>query len=752
MYYYKYNFFCNKLNLKKIIDNFFPLECCNNILLLKNPKIITLAKNKNTASFVVNVDDLLKTEEYVKNTPSFKFDKKYKSSVSANDKQIIKSKKGKNKLVKDKHKNDDAKNFVRNEENIFVSDSVVRTNLKSRKIGLKNRKAKVKLENSSLSSINSFVDNEKDKEIIRPKSIFLDSPISVEDLSLKINVHEAEIITYLFLNKSVSATINQILDFDIASEVIEHYGFSISKISPNVESTSIINASSDKKEFNYTSNRPPIITILGHVDHGKTTLLESILKVNLVNKEQGGITQSIHSYEVVHEYNSKTFNLIFLDTPGHQSFKSIRFRGARVTDIILLVIAVDDGVKPQTIESIEYIKDMSLNCIVVLTKADKMIDNIQKIKEDLANYSLLSDEWGGDTQFISVSAINGNNINDLLSKICILSSSMNLVADNKEDASGVIIDSFIDKKQGLLTTIVIKNGTLNIGDLIASENSFGKVKRIINSVGKNIRSALPSSIVEVLCFSSTPDAGSNFYTFTTEKEVKKYCADYVPLKKDSFSLMSLNKRVSSDLETTKKKLPLLIKADTQGSLEAIIDLLSNISQGKVQINTINASLGNITNNDVELAYSTSSSILGFNVSALPQISLSIKKYRLNFKVFHVIYDLFDHVQNLMLDLLEPEYNYVLIGNLNIQSVFNMNKGFIAGCIVTSGKVKINSFIKVYRNDLIIHEGYVTSLKQIKNDVEEVLAPDECGLMSDFHEWQKSDLIEIYDTTIKDKKL
>nr|ARW64979.1 translation initiation factor 2 [Polysiphonia sertularioides] len=750
MYHYKYNFFCNKSNLKKIISNLFFTECCNDILTLKNPKVIILTNSKSNSSFSFNVNSILKTEDYTKSTVSFKFDKKYKSSPSPNDKEIPKNKKGKNKLVKDKHKNDDTKNFVRNDDNLFENKPKVRSNLKVRKTGAKNKK--VKPDDSNLNSIGSTLSKNESYKGSYLKSISLDGPISIQNLSLKMNIHEAEIITYLFLRKSVSATINQILDFDIAYEVVRHYGFSLSKSVSPTENLIINDSSVITKYSSSTSSRPPIITILGHVDHGKTTLLECILKANLVNKEEGGITQAICGYEVRHEYNSQKSILVFLDTPGHQSFKSMRIRGAKITDIILLVVAVDEGIKPQTLECIEYVKYMSLKCIVVVTKCDSGINNEQKIKEDLAKHGLLSDDWGGEIPFISVSAKSNYNITNLLSKICFLSSSINLLCDIEQCASGIIIDSSIDKKRGTLTSLVVKNGTLNVGDLVAAESSFGKVKRIINSLGNKIDSALPSSIVEVLCFSLPPKAGSTFYTFTNEKEAKQYSSKYSSVKLNNFSSTSLNKRVSSDLKSNKKELTLLIKADTQGSLEAIMDLLSHIPQLKVQINIVSSSLGNISNNDIELANSTSSLILAFNVNPLPEISVSIKKYQLNCQVFCVIYDLFDYVHSLMINLLDPEYNHVLIGNLNIQSVFNINKGCIAGCVVTTGKVKINSFIKVYRHNTNIYEGYIISLKQSKNDVSEVLAPNECGLMSDFYDWQKSDLIEAYDSIIKDKKL
>ena len=319
-------------------------------------------------------------------------------------------------------------------------------------------------------------------------------------------------------------------------------------------------------------------------------------------------------------------------------------------------------------------------------------------------------------------------------------------------ASGTVIDTILHKKQGLITTMIIQNGTLRVGDIVVSDNLLGRVKSIIHSSEVRVQSSYPSSVVRILCFSSIPKAGSYFYCFNSEKEAKKYIIKSSDLLTSDLSFQSLNTRISFYDQIPRKQLKLIIKSDTQGSLEAIIELFSTISQLKVQINVIDASFGNVTNNDIDLSIASQAPIIAFNVNLLPQISNLIKKHQINFKMFNIIYDLLEYVQKLMLDILEPEYANILIGNAIVQTIFKNNKGSVAGCIVSSGKVIMNSYINVHRNNIIVHKGYITSLKYTKNDVTEVVSPSECGLMSDFQDWQKSDLIEVYEMVLKEKVL
>lgn len=734
----------NKYKLRKLHCFCFHMDYYDDILILKSPKL--LQQIITDSHFSLKVDDIITgNSNNVKVLSSAKFDKKNKSTVNVEQKDSSKSKKSKNKLNKNKHRSDtqSANKIVHLEEDLFSSEIISRNGLKTRKSFLKNKKNKTKNQN---------LDIHRDNETLNDvsKDVLLDKVLSIKDLSTRIHVPEAEIITYLFLNKGISATINQALDCEICADIVEYYGLNVSKANLNK-----VDFQKHKEKYDFSSSsveRSPVITVLGHVDHGKTTLLDSILKLNLVNKESGGITQSMSGYEITYLYQNEKYKLIFLDTPGHESFKAIRLRGAKITDIVLLIIAMDDGLKEQTLEAIKYIKKMSLSCIVVITKSDTSSDNLDKIKDSLSKQDLLCEDWGGSTILVQVSALKGHNIDLLLSNICSLAKSKNLYANPQQAASGVIIDTLVDQKQGNITNLIVQNGTLKVGNVLVSDNLLGRVKSILDTYGNKVNLTGPSSVVRVLCFSSIPKAGSDFCCFDNEKEAKKHIAEYYHLIKPDLSFQFLNTRVSFDSKIPSKQLKLIIKADSQGSLEAIINLFSNISQQKVKINVIAASFGNITNNDIDLSVASESPILAFNVSLLPQIMILIKKYQINFKMFNIIYDLLDYVKSMMLDIVEPEYANVLVGNVVVQNVFKTNKGYVAGCIVSSGRININSYINVLRNNIKIYNGYIKSLKYTKNDVEEVLSPSECGLMSDFQDWQKSDLIEVYDVTLKDKVL
>nr|YP_009398052.1 translation initiation factor 2 [Gredgaria maugeana]ARW67238.1 translation initiation factor 2 [Gredgaria maugeana] len=747
-----YYIFPYEFNFVNIFNNYTFLGYYDDILLLKNPKLLS-AISQNLS--IVTKKSSVKDDLTSLSTSLNKFDKKYRSNVHQQD--LIKAKKSKVKLIKNKQKSSDdikdAKLFVNRSDNLFTQDLLDRSSIKSPKSNSKGKKKyKLKLESSEYNSLSQdYTECQNDTNFVQlNKNILLNRPISIHNLSLKISIPEAEIITYLFLNKGISATINDVIDLSIIRSIAENYGFNL------VESPSLKDVDNYTVEClnrsHKTVKRDPVITILGHVDHGKTSLLDSILKTNLVSRESGGITQSIAGYEIVWDYQLKQQRIVFLDTPGHESFKKMRLRGAKVADIALLVIAVDDGLKPQTIEAINYIKDMNLVCIVVITKADKLLDNVPKIKQDLADYNMLCEEWGGSISVVEVSSMNGKNIDLLLSKICILSNTNNFVADPKELAAGTILEAYLDKKQGSIANIIIQNGTLKLGDLIACENLYGKVKSITNLANIKIKFSGPSSIVQILGFTSLPKAGSLFCVFRDEKSAKEYSLKHFNVKQLDLALNFLNTRITLDLSLEIKQLRLILKADTQGTLEAILDLLSNISQSRVQINIISANFGNISNTDVELAVATSSYILAFNVNISSHVNSLLKKYKINFKAFNVIYDLFNYVQGTMLDLIEPSYDKVLIGKAIVKTVFNMNKGIIAGCIVNEGKLNVKSYIYVYRNNIIVHEGFISSLKRIKNDVEEIVAINECGLMSNFELWQNLDKIEAYELITKQKTL
>nr|YP_009397445.1 translation initiation factor 2 [Dasyclonium flaccidum]ARW66631.1 translation initiation factor 2 [Dasyclonium flaccidum] len=737
-----------------VLRDYFYLSdiYADNILELRSPKLInyTEIKSFNSSSGLPNINNVVNDTISPKQN---KFEKKYKSSYSQD---IVEIKKNKNKLSKKNRKtSNDAlpgEIFIESQDELFNQDSLGLSLVKTNKLSKIKKKDKNKSgyfgNNQQVTNplnTKNFVDQ---TDFVNNNNIVIDLPLSVQELSNKLNIPEAEIITYLFLQKGMSITINEVIDISTAKEVALSYNFNILKkevtYQPNLVNNTYISDTS------YVSRRAPIITVLGHVDHGKTTLLDSILKTNFVQKEYGGITQSISGYEIDYNYNSNVYKLVFLDTPGHKAFKSMRIRGAKVTDIALLVVAADDGLKPQTIEAIKYIIEMNLSYIVVINKIDKQEKNITRIKEDLANYKVISEDWGGDVIFIEISALTGQNIDFLLSKICLLSDTQDLFSNPNQLACGFILESYLNRQQGSVANILIQNGTLNLGDVIVSSNIYGKVKSIMDTDGNKLHSSSASSIVQILGFSVIPQAGKFFEVVQSEKEAKKYCLNHID--NDNYSLKLLNNRVNISTNSNVKQFKLIIKADTQGSLEAITNLFAQIPQTKVQIYVISANFNIISNTDIELALATGSSIITFNLNINAQMINLIKKNNIVCHNFNVIYDLLDYVKSCMLNLIEPEYDRNFIGRAIVQTVFNMNKGSVAGCIVNEGKLKKMCYIHVHRNNLLVYEGLLISLKRLKDDVEEVLSINECGLMCDYSFWEKLDVINAYELVQKSKSL
>nr|QCI07300.1 Translation initiation factor 2 [Leiomenia cribrosa] len=590
----------------------------------------------------------------------------------------------------------------------------------------------------------------KDDQVLFNKEIVLDGPLTIKQLSDKLSIPEASIITWLFL-QGISVTINQVIDISIAMKVANHYSFSVLKASNDYE---VNNSLYNIKNNNILNGiqRPPIITIFGHVDHGKTSLINSIRKANSLSLEAGGITQAITAYEVNWEYLSSIYKLVFLDTPGHEAFMGMRSRGAEVTDVAILLIAADDGLKPQGIEAIKHIMSLKIPYIVAINKIDKDSVDVAKVKQQLADYNIIDKDWGGDSIIIEISALKNINIDNLLSSICKLSLSQGFKANPNSSAEGSIIEGYIDKKIGPIAIVLVKNGTLKVGDIIVAGSMYGKVKLIVNNNKVKVSEAGPSSIIQVLGFSSVPQAGLNFYCLNNEKYAKQLVSD--KLDNSHNFLKSLNTRVTfENMSNNSKQVNVILKTDTQGSIEAIIHSFSQISQEKVQINLISFGQGSISDKDLDLAVTSNSIILGFNIIASHYINTNADKQNINVQIFNVIYDLLDYIKQYMISLVDPEYDKALIGNATVQTVFNINKGIVAGCIVNSGKLRKNSYIQVYSNNILVYDGVLTSLKRLKDDVDEVKAVNECGVMClDYNLWRSFDRIEAYELIEKKKVL
>nr|YP_010197593.1 translation initiation factor 2 [Gracilaria flabelliformis subsp. simplex]UAD86009.1 translation initiation factor 2 [Gracilaria flabelliformis subsp. simplex] len=712
-----------------------------NAFLLKNPKFINSLRLIDIPSDQ-DFKSSLEIKNSVKNSDfNLRFDKKTKNIFKQDNKGKLKKKKA-DIIDSDQDQYSIFKKKTKSKLIVNTQDDLNNIGAGSIKSNKQKKKEKLK------QKLNVNVDIHDDN-----KSVIIDRPLTIEELSIKLQIPPAEIITGLFL-QGISVTVNQVVDISTAIQVAQKYNFTVVNQKHQLEVSQL-----DKLQEVDSSigiNRAPIITILGHVDHGKTSLLDAIRNTNFVSNEIGGITQSVSAYEVNYSCDSLNKKLIFIDTPGHEAFSSMRLRCTQMTDIVILIVAADDGLKPQTIEAIDYIISKKLPYIVAINKIDKMDINLSKVREQLANYNILSTDWGGDIEFVEISALKKINIDALLTSIFNLAESINLKTDPKQLAQGIILEAYLDKTKGTVVNTIILNGTLKVGEIIVSDNSYGRVKKIVNNLGHELLIAEPSSILQVLGFYSVPQPGKYFHVVQSEKEAKKLITqsslsniteNTKNLLNSHLQLYNYNNKVNI------KNLNLIIKADTQGTIDAVINSFIQIPQSKIKLNILTSSLGVVSSTDLDLAFNTEALIIAFNINITTNILNAAEKLNVHLCKFVLIYDLIDYVKNYMLDLIDPEYDKLLIGQAKVQTTFFINKGTVAGCIVKSGKLKKNALINVYREDKLIYEGVINSLKRMKDDVNEVVIGNECGIMcTDYNLWQPQDLIEVYELYEKPKVL
>nr|QUE29088.1 InfB [Madagascaria erythrocladioides] len=578
-----------------------------------------------------------------------------------------------------------------------------------------------------------------------PETIKLSSSITIQELADISNIPQEEIIKYLFLQGMI-ININQIIDYKTAISVAGHFGITIKNdpddnISTIVENT--IRENLKDEEIEDLELRPPIVTIMGHVDHGKTTLLDNIRhsKTKIADQEFGGITQTIGTYEIEVSYKSKPFKITFLDTPGHKAFVAMRERGVKLADIAVLVIAADDGIKPQTEEAIEYIQKAGLSLIIAVNKIDKEGADVEKIKEYLTKYNIIAEDWGGDTQIIPISAKTGKNIDKLLESISLIAEISNFQANPNKKAQGTIIESHLDKTKGAVATLIIQNGSLTVGDILYSDNIFGKIRAMTNSWQEKIEKCGPSSIVEVCGISDIASIGSQFEICTSEKEARSKAEDFIASQKSigRNTKKSSNTKLEYGIDTTNKCLRIILKTSTQGTLESILDCINNIPQTKIQIEILTAASGEITETDIHLANSTQAQVIGFDTSYAPGAKQAAEKSQIVVQEYKVIYDVIENLEKEMISLLDPFYIEEEIGKSEIKTIFNLSKGVIAGCYINEGKLKRNCLVKIFRQHQEIYKGNLDSIKKIKEDVAELEQGQECGIfIEDFQDWQKDD--------------
>ena len=574
------------------------------------------------------------------------------------------------------------------------------------------------------------------------RDIEIPSTIQVGELA-KLMAVKGGIVVKNLMSLGVVATINDVIDQETAILVVEEIGHNgIALVEENFEEN-LANLITYSDE---TSPRSPVITVMGHVDHGKTTLLDFIRKTKIVDDEAGGITQHIGAYEV----ETSKGNITFIDTPGHAAFSSMRARGANTTDIVILVVAANDGIKPQTEEAINHARAANVSIVVAINKIDLDGADIEKVKGDLAGKDLVPEDWGGSTQMIPISALKGTGIEELLECVSLEAELLELKAHIKGPAQGVVIESELDKYRGPVATFLIQNGTLNIGDLVVSGNSLGKIKNIINSSGSKIKSAGPSSAIEILGLNHAPSAGETFQVVENEKKAREISEYRINREKDKKLLKQKNDN-SEDLfesfnESSKKILNVIIKTDVAGTCEAIVNSLNDINNDLAKVKIVSSGIGGITESDANLAVAVDSIILGFNVRADSSAKKIIEKENIALSYHSIIYELLDDIKLRMSGLLDPIIKEEIIGTAEVLEVFNSPKfGQIAGCNVVEGNVTRNRPVRVLRDDVVIFEGELDSLRRFKDNVNEVKNGNECGMgIKNYKDVKPGDKIEVYE--------
>ncbi len=586
-------------------------------------------------------------------------------------------------------------------------------------------------------------DGERNKQkIFELKEITIPSNISVKDLATDLKKTSTEVIKKLF-DLGIMANINQTLDFDTAYLVADAFGVMATKKEEIKDEDILFDDSEDKEED--LQQRPPVVVVMGHVDHGKTSLLDAIRQTNVIEGEAGGITQHIGAYKV----NVNGREITFLDTPGHEAFTSMRARGAQITDIAILVIAADDGVMPQTVEAINHAKAAGIPIIVAVNKIDLPGANVDKVKQELMKYELVPEEWGGDTIFVPISAKKNINIDNLLEMVLLVADMQNLRANPNRQSKGTVIEARLDKAQGPIASVLVQRGTLNVGDTIILGTSIGKIRTMKNDKGKMVREAGPSTPVEITGLHEVPEAGDVFYEVKNEK-VAKHLIEQRKLESREKTLNSteavtldnlFDKMASEDL----KQLNIIVKADVQGTAEAMKSSLEKLSNDEVRVSVIHSSAGGVTESDVQLAKAANAIIIAFNVRPVGAAKNLAEKDGVEIKQYSVIYQAIEDVQDAMKGMLAPVYKEVNIGNAEVRQTFRIsNVGTIAGCFVLDGKLERNAGVRVIREGVVIHDGKLVSLKRFKDDAKEVSKGFECGLqIEDYNDLKEGDIIEAY---------
>ncbi|CAD5962361.1 Translation initiation factor IF-2 [Planktothrix tepida] len=588
----------------------------------------------------------------------------------------------------------------------------------------------------------------------RPEKVIVPGPMTVQELATALALPETEIIKRLF-SQGIAVNITETLDYNTILVICQELNVQVEteeQVSGAIKPDNIFN----EEDLEHLQRRPPVVTIMGHVDHGKTTLLDAIRETKVAQGEAGGITQHIGAYHVDVEHEGKTQQVVFLDTPGHEAFTAMRARGARVTDVAILVVAADDGVQPQTIEAISHAKAAGVPMIIAINKIDKEGAQPDRVKQELTEFSLVPEEWGGDTIMVPVSAIKGENLDTLLEMILLVAEVEDLYANPNRAAKGTIIEAHLDKSRGPVATLLVQNGTLRVGDIVVAGSVLGKVRAMVDDRGDRVDEASPSFAVEVLGLRDVPAAGDEFDVFENEKEASALATSRAETKRQTRltkGRISLSEFSARAQEGELKELNLILKADVQGSVEAIVNALKKLPQKEVELQLLLAAPGEITETDIDLAAASDAVLLGFNTTLAHGARQAADRAGVDIRDYNIIYNLLDDVQAAMEGLLEPELVEEALGQVEVRAIFPVGRSTVAGCYVLSGKVIRNCKVRVRRKGEIVHEGALDSLKRMKEDAKEVNAGYECGIALDnFNDWNMGDIIEAYRMTTKRRTL
>jgi len=722
----------------------------------ENPEIDK--ENKNSNKIETNFKKLsgLKKTGEILDLKSIKKDKKEQSSDDAKkrrrkriskgglkdkkegiDKEKSNFKKNKNISLKVEPKDDEIQKQVRETLEKLQGKSSKSKGAKHRKDKRDQRKQKTE---------EDIEQQEKES-----KKIQITEFITVGEIASLMDITSNDIISAC-MSLGVMVTMNQRLDAETLTIVADEFGYELQFVKSDLEEKI---EEEEKEDEGLLEKRPPIITVMGHVDHGKTSLLDFIRKSNIAKDESGGITQHIGAYSV--EVNDSQ-KITFLDTPGHEAFTAMRARGAQITDIVIVIIAADDNIMPQTKEAISHAQAANVPMIFAINKIDKENANSDKVKESLASMNLLVEDWGGKIQSQDISALSGKGVDLLLEKVLLESDIMDLKANSSKRATGTVLEAYLDKGRGYVSTILVQNGRLSVGDYILAGKNSGKVKAMFDESGETLKVALPSTPVSVLGLDGAPQAGDPFKVIEDEKEAKQIAAKRTQLVREQtvrtqkhITLDEIGRRIAiGDF----KEMNVIIKGDVDGSVEALTDSFQNLSTEEIQVNIIFKGVGAITDSDILLASASEAIIIGFNVRPTDSARKLSEKEQVDIRSYSIIYEAINDLKDSMEGLLSPDMKEEIIGSAEVRDIFKISKlGTIAGCMVTSGKITRNSGIRVIREENMIFDGKLSSLKRFKDDAKEVVKGYDCGLqIIDFNDVQVGDLIESYEQIAVRKKL